>query len=265
MKFLEKQSNVSRSKSGFTLIELLVVISIIAILSSAVLAAINSSRKKAQDTHVISDVRQAQNQLEIDTVNGVYTDLGVNALAGGAHANFALLSNDATKNGSANGLSYITSANSSGKIVAYAIYGQLVSNPGTYYCRDSVGGSALATTSNSSIVCNPSSGGSGGGGGGGSVTISLTVNGTSYPSGSSIYFGQGTNSITLGWISNGTSCTISDNNGTGNYPWNSSYSSSGSVSIAIAPFSGDLPDTFIVSCSSGSSNSSGQITIPPLQ
>ena len=243
-------------KKGFTLIELLVVISIIAFLSSIVLSALNLSRKKGQDTHVISDVQQAQNQLEIDMVNGTYADLTTNAIASGANANFATLSADATKSGSANGLNYVTSANSSGKIVAYAIYAQMVSNPGVYYCRDSIGEAALTTTSNSSVTCV-----SGGGGGGGTVTETVTVNGTTYPNGSTIYLGQGTNSFTLGWTSNGTACTISDNNGAGDYSWNSSYSPSGSLSILAGPYSLDYPDGFIVSCSSGSSNSSILVTI----
>lgn len=47
----------SRQK-GFTLIELLVVISIIGLLSSVVLASLNSSRTKARDTRRISDIHQ---------------------------------------------------------------------------------------------------------------------------------------------------------------------------------------------------------------
>lgn len=54
--------NVSR---GFTLIELLVVIAIIGILSSVVLASLNSARVKGRDARRVSDVKQLQLALEL--------------------------------------------------------------------------------------------------------------------------------------------------------------------------------------------------------
>lgn len=50
---------------GFTLIELLVVIAIIGILSSVVLASLNSARVKGRDARRISDVKQMQLALEL--------------------------------------------------------------------------------------------------------------------------------------------------------------------------------------------------------
>ncbi|OGG73217.1 hypothetical protein A3A38_02385 [Candidatus Kaiserbacteria bacterium RIFCSPLOWO2_01_FULL_53_17] len=50
---------------GFTLIELLVVIAIIGILSSVVLASLNSARRKGRDARRISDVKQLQLALEL--------------------------------------------------------------------------------------------------------------------------------------------------------------------------------------------------------
>ena len=50
---------------GFTLIELLVVIAIIGMLSSVVLASLNSARSKGRDARRLSDVQQLQTALEM--------------------------------------------------------------------------------------------------------------------------------------------------------------------------------------------------------
>jgi len=50
---------------GFTLIELLVVISIIGLLSSVVLASVNTARSKARDSKRIQDLKQLQNAVEL--------------------------------------------------------------------------------------------------------------------------------------------------------------------------------------------------------
>ncbi len=48
------------TKRGFTLIELLVVIAIIGILSSIVLASLNTARLKSRDTRRVADLKQLQ-------------------------------------------------------------------------------------------------------------------------------------------------------------------------------------------------------------
>ncbi len=56
---------MKQSRQGFTLIELLVVIAIIGILSSVVLASLNSARVKARDARRIADLKQIQIALEL--------------------------------------------------------------------------------------------------------------------------------------------------------------------------------------------------------
>ncbi len=53
------------TKRGFTLIELLVVIAIIGILSSVVLASLNSARMKSRDARRVADLKQLQTALEL--------------------------------------------------------------------------------------------------------------------------------------------------------------------------------------------------------
>ncbi len=61
--FLSIKNNFMRK--GFTLIELLVVIAIIGILSSVVLASLNSARSKGSDAAIKSNINNARAQAEL--------------------------------------------------------------------------------------------------------------------------------------------------------------------------------------------------------
>lgn len=56
---------IKHRTQGFTLIELLVVIAIIGILSSVVVASLNSARTKARDARRVSDIKQIQVAIEL--------------------------------------------------------------------------------------------------------------------------------------------------------------------------------------------------------
>ena len=83
MKNLLHSQKTSRTKarpmlvSGFTLIELLVVIAIIGVLSSVVLASLNTARSKSRDAKRMAEIRQLQIALDFyyDS-NGYYPESG---------------------------------------------------------------------------------------------------------------------------------------------------------------------------------------------
>ncbi len=56
---------MKNNKKGFTLIELLVVISIIGLLSTISVVALNGARKKGRDAKRVGDIKQIQTALEL--------------------------------------------------------------------------------------------------------------------------------------------------------------------------------------------------------
>ena len=58
-----------REQKGFTLIEMLVVVAIVGLLSSVVVIGLSGARAKARDARRVADIREIQNDLEIDYDN----------------------------------------------------------------------------------------------------------------------------------------------------------------------------------------------------
>ncbi len=114
LKIFSKKKN----QKGFTLIELLVVIAIIGILSSVVLVGISSTRTKAKDTRIVSDMTQIRNGGE-----SYYHENSTYA----TYVPDAALTGDITTNGGTNYNLYATTT-------AYCAEAQLNSG---WYCVDS--------------------------------------------------------------------------------------------------------------------------------
>ncbi len=130
-------------KKGFTLIELLVVIAIIGILSSVVLASLNSARNKGADAAIKSTLANARAQAELyyDN-NGQKYDSVCTATTGIAHMKSSL-------EGLTTGVVCTTAATST-----WAMSATLKSDTSKNWCVDSTGVSTSSTANTSSNVCN---------------------------------------------------------------------------------------------------------------
>lgn len=140
-------------KKGFTLIELLVVIAIIGILSSVVLASLNTARGKGADAAIKSNLANIRAQAEIQYDSyGVYgnTDNTPQAVAEGACPASGsdnifgnpIIAGQIASASSASGGSVICSATTNS---AWAVAVQLKSNTGAAWCVDSTGASKQYT------------------------------------------------------------------------------------------------------------------------
>ena len=149
-------------KRGFTLIELLVVIAIIGILSSVVLASLNTARGKGADAAIKSDINNMRAQAELvydstssyDTVCNATQDANIaKALTGiqgiGAQAGATSIDLGVGNVGTNVKISCHSSA------AGWAIEAPLKSTANQYWCADSTGTSKQTGTvlAANSIAC----------------------------------------------------------------------------------------------------------------
>lgn len=127
-----------KSQKGFTLIELLVVIAIIGILSSVVLASLNTARDKGADAAAKANLNNARAQAELyyDDRPGNY--IGICSAADGL-APAIQAAEDATGN----------TAECALPTTGVAWGAEIPLKDGTFYCVDSSG---VATTTTASTI-----------------------------------------------------------------------------------------------------------------
>ena len=162
MGYSKYMSNIASSRTqarGFTLIELLVVIAIIGILSSVVLASLNTARQKGADAAIKSNMSDARAQAELyydDHSPNTYASVCTTASGGIANQMAAAASNAGTPapvHNTAGGANVSVCNDSS---AGWAAQIPLKSTSG-YFCVDSSGQalviSASKLTTGSIVKC----------------------------------------------------------------------------------------------------------------
>lgn len=143
--------SIGHTRRGFTLIELLVVIAIIGILSSVVLASLNSARNKGTDAKIQSEIRSIAVNAEIyyDNNGNTYGSTASTCTTGmfaSTNPNIAQIITDLTAATAASNPVCYASA------TAWAVQHQLTAQT-QGFCMDSTGKVSTSTTAITAAAC----------------------------------------------------------------------------------------------------------------
>lgn len=151
------------NKKGFTLIELLVVIAIIGILSSVVLASLNTARGKGADAAIKANLANIRAQAEIlyDSWGGYGVDATPTVFAEATCAATAdtlfadpTIGGQITSAGNSSSAGGIGAGRCSATASAWAVSVPLKQTPANAWCVDSTGASKQVTAGDAGIAVN---------------------------------------------------------------------------------------------------------------
>jgi prepilin-type N-terminal cleavage/methylation domain-containing protein len=147
MKFAPSKGHITTGHRAFTLIELLVVIAIIGILSSVVLASLNTARNKGADAAIKSNLANARAEAELyyDSNSNTYGPAAdASPAVSGVCANTGLANQigDSVAAAQAAGATTVGCYASAGKWAANA---NLKTTSTIFYCVDSTGYAGTTT------------------------------------------------------------------------------------------------------------------------
>ncbi len=141
-----------KTSRGFTLIELLVVIAIIGILSSVVLASLNTARNRGADAAIKSNLANARAEAELfyDSSNNSYMPSGTAGAGAGVCASSG--NNTIGDNVAAAGSAGSATTYCYASATAWAAAAQMKQNTSQWYCVDSTGYASTTTGVNTTTI-----------------------------------------------------------------------------------------------------------------
>jgi len=146
-------------KRGFTLIELLVVIAIIGLLSSIVLASLDTARAKGADAAVKGDLdsMRAQGELWYDSNSQTYAGLCADATTAGVQGGLKAAGTQTGATFQANAVGAAGKVTCNSQATGWAAEAPLKTTTSAFWCIDSTGKSVSETasslTTNTTVTC----------------------------------------------------------------------------------------------------------------